>query len=1376
MLRTTLYRRVILIALSAAAIVAIGIGFFAASFYSSSIEEEKDSAFEDIQSRLDLSMTMLEAPKAEMLNKGREALLSLARDYGDGAELAAWSQERLKAKASSLGVDDIYVIDSRRVIVATSLTVDLGLNFSKFDPAFVSFLDEVKGKGRVYDQSFSTAMRTGDVKTYQYLGPVGSDYLIEVSSNIERGFADAHSGLAYSGFMDLLFRPFFNRREGRMIRKLDVIFKDGGSYWSLVRPGEKRNVDPALIEQAVRDGESMARSGNLAYCYRPADYGNQGGNYKSPVLAEVVVDLSSLQSFGLLSFFISLAACAAAGILSLAAARSFFDRSIVARVESLQVAMDKVACGERGVSFDIGGDDELSSIGKAIETMLSEVRATEESLRNARTAEALGLMAGGLAHDINNLLTGAVGAASLLRNRLEEEGSVPPDEIRSSLKLIESTGEKGEILVRDLLALARTDKIALKPVDLKALASETVDFLKASAPPSVTIGLELPEGEAFVMGVAEDLRRVLINLCRNGIQAMTDMCPPEVRRGGRLGIKLARLDPDMPESGKTAATEGWWTISICDEGVGIPPEVQQRLFTPFFTTKPRRGGSGLGLSASKAIMEAHGGRIEIVPGKDKGTVFTMLLPAMPPASSCGASPPPHTLFPMELDSGRDWRLFLASHNASQGFVPAAKLSALVAAPDSARSPAEFAAAELCSGLAALGLPVRPGTGEEEDGHAAIILDHGEAPSRGPDRRRGFVWRASPSRMEVHGDSEAGLLAGVYDLLAAAGMRWAAPSAPASRVAPAATAGSGAASGAAPSARAAQAAGRRVELAAARGRGGAAPGAVLILGHGSYLGAAPDYLLWAARNGYSGVFFHTTDRALAYGASPLALYEAMRPELAALALRLGLEVEEGGHCLSSLLPRSRFKKEPELFRMRDGERRADSNFCPSNPRSLDIIKAAFGEKVRARPEVDVFHVWPDDLPGGGWCTCPACAGLSPAAQSLRTALALAEVLAGERPDARLSFLAYHDTEDLEAALRGQGMPSNLELLWAPRKRSWARAYGDPDCALNAASAARFESARAAFTAAGGRTVTVFEYWEDAILFKLAVPPLSTVMQGDLAFYAKGVSRIGILLTGDRLPLAPRPNLWLLPRLLAAGGTEAGGTAAEGLMADWCAAVYGPAAPAMLRYWKAFEAAWAIDLDLEPGDCELFIPSPMTRAATEPPADWGDPWMASLERLTEKRSACEPLFSLLREAEAALDEARGLAEAEDAPRTPSDGWLGAVEAEAREYAIAEGILELDCARLSAYHEAAAGQDRAAADIALIARAVLAGVKKAQKAVPDPRARREGDFLLTLFYDLRLSKIMRKARRQPGRFLGEKAALLGLAIKAARVTAVWEKRRAG
>lgn len=725
---------------------------------------------------------------------------------------------------------------------------------------------------------------------------------------------------------------------------------------------------------------------------------------------------------------------------------------------------------------------------------------------------------------------------------------------------------------------------------------------------------------------------------------------------------------------------------------------------------------------------------------------------------------------MELDLGRDWRLFLASPNASQGFVPAAALSALLEAPSSAEGPAEFAAAELAAGLALLGLAVSPGTGDEAEGHGVIILDCGTAPSRGPGRRRGFAWRASPGRVEINGDSAAGLLAGVYDFLGSAGLRRPSPASRPTHGAQAALE----APQSSPVRRPSNGSSDGIRLAEVRGADrGVGPGAVLILGHGSYLEAAPDYMLWAARNGYSGVFFHTTGEALAFGAAPILLYESMRPGLSTLARRLGLEIEEGGHGLSALLPRGLFRKEPALFRMKDGVRKPDSNFCPSSPRTIELVKEAFREKVRSRPEVDVFHVWPDDLPGGGWCGCPACANMSPAAQSLAATLALAGVLAEERPGARLSFLAYHDTEELAAALQGKVLPPNLELLWAPRKRSWAKGYGDPECGLNAASATRFETAKEAFEAAGGGATTVFEYWEDAILFKDAVPPLSRVMGEDLSFYRDRASRVGILLTGDRLPLAARPNVWLFPRILSTRT----GAAPEALMEEWCEAAYGPAAPAMERYWKALESAWGLDLDLEPGDTELFIPSPLTRAAVEPPADWGDPWKASLERLAKKRGDCESLFAFLREAETALDEARALAQGgheDDDGDATVDNWFSAIEAEAREYAISEGILELDCARLSAYHEAAAGQDRAAADIALIARAVLAGVKKAQKAVPDPRARLNGDFILSLHYDLRLAWIMRKARRQPGRFLGEVAGLAGLAIKAIRLSRVWEPRK--
>lgn len=414
--------------------------------------------------------------------------------------------------------------------------------------------------------------------------------------------------------MELLFRPYLRGGETPPLRGFDILMEDGDVFYSLVHPGESCRLDPALVIRAFSGKESVSRAGTLRRFYRPVNFGGGRSSYMDRALVEVTVDYAPLRNFALLSLFISLAACAAAGLLSLATARSFFDHSVLERVEALQTAMDKVAGGERGVSFETGGDDEIAAIGMGIETMLEEVRSTEEDLRNARMAEAVGLMAGGLAHDINNLLTGAVGAASLLRSRLDEEGNVPPDEIRSSLKLIESTGEKGGILVRDLLALARADRQVRSVMDLRPLLEGTIGLLKASTPASVNVELTLPGEPALVLGASEDLERTILNLCRNGVQAMTDMRSAEERRGGKLSVELAR-------------TEEGWSIAVADDGVGIPPEVMRKLFTPFFSTKSRRSGSGLGLSASRAIAEAHGGRIAVAQRPEGGSVFTLVLPA-----------------------------------------------------------------------------------------------------------------------------------------------------------------------------------------------------------------------------------------------------------------------------------------------------------------------------------------------------------------------------------------------------------------------------------------------------------------------------------------------------------------------------------------------------------------------------------------------------------------------------------------------------------------------------------------------------------------------------------------------------------------------------
>ena len=679
---------------------------------------------------------------------------------------------------------------------------------------------------------------------------------------------------------------------------------------------------------------------------------------------------------------------------------------------------------------------------------------------------------------------------------------------------------------------------------------------------------------------------------------------------------------------------------------------------------------------------------------------------------------------MELDFSREWRIVSAG-----GAFPL-------------EGPAAFAAGELAEALGRMGCRV-PASGDGNALDHLIVLDADSASrAAGPGGRRGvprFSWRAAGDRVEVFGEDGCALLRGVYDFLGALGARWVEPGDSGERLPRGPILGLAAAS---------------------HSSGESGTPTTLILGHSVFLEDWEDRLLWAARVGYSSVFVHTTHDALALGAAPESLYEALRPSLVRLARRLGLTLELGGHSLSSLLPRSLFKDEPELFREKGGQRVSDLNLCPSSRKALELVSKAFSAWASAHPEVSVFHVWPDDLPEGGWCSCAACASLPPAAQSLAVARALAAALAEVRPDAAVAFLAYHDTEDTASALAGgAGLPSNLELLWAPRRRSWGSAIGDAGNALNAASFAAFRRAAEAWRAAGGGRVAVFEYWEDAVLFKGAVPPLMAVIEGDMAAYRGVADAVGILCTGGRLPLGPRPNVALLPLLAAPRSL------APEPLADWALAAYGPAAGPMLGYWNELEAAWAMDLDLEEGDTAIKMPGALSRCAADPPADWGDPWTAGLERLALKRGRCEELFDHLRLAESRL------AEAEAAVAGSDSDEARAVRGEASEYAISGAVLELNCARLAAYHELAAGEHRAAADVANLALSASGAVHKALSRLPDRRARREIRFLVSFFYDLRLRAIRRANARSSLRrlvdlwFTTARTAIAALSIRRTR-----------
>jgi len=520
--------------------------------------------------------------------------------------------------------------------------------------------------------------------------------------------------------------------------------------------------------------------------------------------------------------------------------------------------------------------------------------------------------------------------------------------------------------------------------------------------------------------------------------------------------------------------------------------------------------------------------------------------------------------------------------------------------------ARLASAELTNFLRRItGLPFSPENGNTSSS-PAIRLTHDV------DGNDGFGWRVMDDGVAIHGHSPRGLLYGVYDFLEALGCRWLGPG-DRGQVLPA---------------------GQSFALdTASVEETPALDGRCLILGHYAFVAEAEAWVVWAARNRYNTVFIHTIPNEFGGGAAPAWQWEALAPQVLPLLRERDMVVELGGHGLPALLPRHLFKTMPDAFRMEDGHRTPRHNFCPSSPAAKQEVQRNARQYFLDHPGYDVYHVWADDIPGGGWCSCPACQGLSPSDQLLRATNWVAEALAQVEPAAQLSFIAYMDTET--PPVQGQPLP-NLCLLWAPRNRCYAHATDDPVCPVNTpAYPVNLHAQIAYFAQAGAAPPRVFEYYTDAILFKFLLPPLSHVMQRDLVFYAQaGVHTVQTLMTGVAPWLVLELNPWLFGRL--AWQPE---QSVDALVHDFCAAAYPGAAQEMTLYYQALEEAFAVVLDIAPDQSRLegISLSPL-QMVKKPMTDREDPAHASLETLQAKASRLPEMWAALALAERYLAAAQ------------------------------------------------------------------------------------------------------------------------------------------
>ena len=242
----------------------------------------------------------------------------------------------------------------------------------------------------------------------------------------------------------------------------------------------------------------------------------------------------------------------------------------------------------------------------------------EAQLLQAQKMEAIGTLAGGIAHDFNNILSSVIGYTELAVEAVSKGGL-----LHSNLQEVLKAGRRARDLVRQILAFSRQSDQELRPLEVSPIIKETLKLLRASLPSTIDIKQDIGANLGTVMTDPTQVNQILMNLCTNAAHAMgenggtLDVSLEKVGNGTDVGVKFAGLSPGP-----------YLKLTVSDNGHGMAPEVKERIFDPYFTTKEKGEGTGLGLAMVHGIVKSHGGTITVYSEPEMGSMFHVYLPIM----------------------------------------------------------------------------------------------------------------------------------------------------------------------------------------------------------------------------------------------------------------------------------------------------------------------------------------------------------------------------------------------------------------------------------------------------------------------------------------------------------------------------------------------------------------------------------------------------------------------------------------------------------------------------------------------------------------------------------------------------------------------------
>jgi PAS domain S-box-containing protein len=272
----------------------------------------------------------------------------------------------------------------------------------------------------------------------------------------------------------------------------------------------------------------------------------------------------------------------------------------------------------------------------------AERKQLARQLQQAQKMEAIGQLTGGIAHDFNNLLTGVMGYISLAQ---EQPACQHDPKLQRYLERAQAAGRKAGELIQQMLTFSRGEHGEPRAVQVSQLLPEFVTLMEASLPSSIEVQLHNDPGLPAVMVDPLHLEQVLMNLCINARDAMDG--------SGRLILRSRRLQcrHGVCESCQQSVHGDFIAISVGDSGSGIAPNVMERMFEPFYSTKDTGKGSGMGLAMVHGIVHEYGGHVLVESQAGKGSVFTVLLPVCAQAAA-QLSAPTSTATPTRVLRGK----------------------------------------------------------------------------------------------------------------------------------------------------------------------------------------------------------------------------------------------------------------------------------------------------------------------------------------------------------------------------------------------------------------------------------------------------------------------------------------------------------------------------------------------------------------------------------------------------------------------------------------------------------------------------------------------------------------------------------------------------